>query len=1093
MIASAAAAMMNDPVMFFTWGASGQVLEVCFTGKRVVHLSCANGKAEAACQRCSEKGLCKHGLVAWMTVMRVLHGARFHKDDLTPERLKVLTASLKARPPEAARPRVSFSLEQEGRRRLDFDHGGRGASWISEGPPEGMEWLAWQKNQPERVAGQFGSWLAGPGAGMELVVEREAGAWTGSGVGWRWLDAVTVLRLSDGGVALERTLYDDGVTVATAAEEVVDLGYGMVLLPGRNEMAGLRGGEGWEAFTVLSREVGEGGCSVERFGRVAPAWPLAGVVLHDREGSIAEPEPVECEGVVQVEREGVVQVEREGVVQVEREGERCWLGLGARRVGGGKVVPPERFGEEWAQVAAESSWALLLKSRGRRQKVLEWWGRLATLDGEERERGFKAAGDDPAFTSRAMYGEEAERCLRRVVACCERWDAPFLVIDGGWRVVSGWGRLMAKMVTAFGIDPFGSSGPEGFRMAVEAQEMEAGLARWLARCDAEGVRLEIDGREARAVKLTLSVKAVESGDLDWFELHPEARAGELAIPREAWAALLESGRLEGAGGEWLVIDAEELEPLRAMERLLAAGGRVERLALFDWLAMREQGVACELPPGEREVLESLLTLEAIPPVPVPNGLRVEMRDYQRRGYEWLVFLYRHRFGACLADDMGLGKTVQALALLQGIAEGVVDGARGAQGALPHLLVLPPTLLFNWQNEVARFAPGLRVYEYTGQGRSSDFTGVDLVLTTYELARRDIEVLEKQAFDVLVFDEAQAIKNIGAARTKALARLGARFRLCLTGTPLENRISEFYSLMEAAVPGLFGAHRKFLEAYEAGLPVVERARPFLLRRTREKILAELPPKEEVDLYLPLSEAQRECYTRTVGEVREEVLAAYGGRPAQQAGMIALAALTRLRQVCIAPAMLAGELEVRSPKLEYLLEQLAAVSEEGNAALVFSQFVKALDLVGRALEEEGLDYLRLDGSTPLAKRKELVEAFASGESPGIFLISLKAGGSGLNLPRANYVYHLDPWWNPAVEAQATARAHRMGQKQGVYVQRLLMRHTVEEKMMVLKARKAALFEEVVEQGHAAAGSAGGGAMLSSEDFRFLLDGVTGEGNK
>ncbi|HWL52128.1 MAG TPA: DEAD/DEAH box helicase, partial [Chthoniobacteraceae bacterium] len=1051
----------------------------CFTGGKVTRLSYSGGKVEAVCEQCREPGLCRHGLVVWMTVMRVLHGTRFHGEDLTPERLKVLTASLKVRPAQASRPRVVFSLEREGRRELDFDHGGRGASWISEGPPEGMEWLLWQKHRPGEVAARFGEWLATAGTGMELVVEREEGAWTGSGVGWRWLRAATALRLNERGVALEWNFYDGAEAVA-AGGEVVDLGYGMILLPGRNEMAGLRDAEGWLAGRELIRTIGGSEASWEAWARFAPGWPLSGVVLYDREGRAVEPEAVEGEAVVQVEA---------------GEGGRTRFRPQMRLPGGAAVAVPERFGREWAQVAAEPSWALLLRSRARRGKVLEWWGRLAALAGEERERGLQAAGDDPAFTSRAMYGEEAERCLRRIVALCGQWDAPFLTVAGGqWQVVGGWGRWVTKWAMLPGADPLAATGGEPFCAVVETREAEAALAQWLARCEAEGMRLEIDGREARTVKLALSLQVTQGGDLDWFELHPEAKAGELAIPREAWAALLETGRFEGPGGEWLLIPGGELERLRGMERLLSEGSRVERLALFEWLAMREQGVACELPPGEREVLESLWQLTAIPQAPVPAGLCRAMRDYQRRGYEWLLFLYRHRFGACLADDMGLGKTVQALALLQAVAEGIAEGARDEAGrALPHLVVVPPTLLFNWQNEIARFAPGLRVCEYAGQGRSSDFTGADLVLTTYELVRRDAQVLEKQAFDVMVLDEAQAIKNIGAARTKALARLSARFRLCLTGTPLENRISEFYSLMEAAVPGLFGTHRKFLEAYEAGEPVVERARPFLLRRTREKILAELPPKEEADLYLPLSHAQRECYTRTVGAVRKEVLAAYGDRPAQQAGMMALAALTRLRQVCIAPAMLAGELEARAPKLEYLLEALAAVTQEGNAALVFSQFVKALDLVGRALEEEGLDYLRLDGSTPVGKRKELVEAFASGASPGIFLISLKAGGAGLNLPRANYVYHLDPWWNPAVEAQATARAHRMGQTKGVYVQRLLMRHTVEEKMMVLKARKAALFEEVVEQGHAAAGGTGGGAMLTADDFRFLLEGSAATGGE
>jgi non-specific serine/threonine protein kinase len=337
--------------------------------------------------------------------------------------------------------------------------------------------------------------------------------------------------------------------------------------------------------------------------------------------------------------------------------------------------------------------------------------------------------------------------------------------------------------------------------------------------------------------------------------------------------------------------------------------------------------------------------------------------------------------------------------------------------------------------------------------------------------------------VAVFDEAQAVKNSAAARTRAVTQIRARFRLCLTGTPLENHIGEFHSIMETAVPGLFGDRKAFLRDHEAGLPVLDRVRPFLLRRTKDKILSELPPKVESDAYFPLSDSQRECYTRVVGEVRKEVLAAYEDRPAQQAGIVALAALLRLRQICISPAMLPGDFEPGSPKIDYLVEQLAELAEEGHAALVFSQFVKALKLTASALESAGLPFLHMDGSTPTKERKALVEGFQSGTGPGIFLISLKTGGSGLNLTRASYVYHLDPWWNPAVENQASDRVHRIGQKSSVFVQRLLMRHTVEEKMMGLKQKKQALFAAVLEQGDAS--STGGAAALTAEDFRFLID--------
>jgi non-specific serine/threonine protein kinase len=302
--------------------------------------------------------------------------------------------------------------------------------------------------------------------------------------------------------------------------------------------------------------------------------------------------------------------------------------------------------------------------------------------------------------------------------------------------------------------------------------------------------------------------------------------------------------------------------------------------------------------------------------------------------------------------------------------------------------------------------------------------------------------------------------------------------------MENHVGEFHSIMEIALPGIFGDRKAFLRDYESGRPVLDRVRPFLLRRTKAKILSELPPKIESDSYFSLSEPQRECYTRAVGEVRAEVMAAFRDRPSQQAGMVALAALLRLRQICISPSLMSPEFDAGSPKIEALVEQLAELAEEGHAALVFSQFLKALDLTGAALDAAGLPFLRLDGSTPAPRRKALVESFQSGDSPGIFLISLKTGGTGLNLTRASYVYHLDPWWNPAVENQASDRVHRIGQKSSVFVQRLLMRHTIEEKMMSLKQQKQALFTAIVENRDAA--SLEGSAALTADDFRFLIEG-------
>lgn len=265
--------------------------------------------------------------------------------------------------------------------------------------------------------------------------------------------------------------------------------------------------------------------------------------------------------------------------------------------------------------------------------------------------------------------------------------------------------------------------------------------------------------------------------------------------------------------------------------------------------------------------------------------------------------------------------------------------------------------------------------------------------------------------------------------------------------------------------------------------LNRARPFVLRRTKEKILKELPPKVESDIHLELTDEQKKFYTRAVAEVREEVMAAFADKTAQQAGIVALAALTRLRQVCVSPSLIDPDYTECSPKLGYLCGKLEELRDEGHAALVFSQFTKALDRLETELKAADIPFQRLDGSTPQEKRKKLVETFQTGKGPGVFLISLRAGGAGLNLTRASYVFHLDPWWNPAVENQASDRAHRMGQKSTVFIQRLLMLHTVEEKIMQLKAKKRALFEQVIN-GSSVDGSTGG-ALMTRDDFRFLLE--------
>ncbi|MDB6075787.1 MAG: putative helicase, partial [Verrucomicrobiaceae bacterium] len=627
------------------------------------------------------------------------------------------------------------------------------------------------------------------------------------------------------------------------------------------------------------------------------------------------------------------------------------------------------------------------------------------------------------------------------------------------------------------------------------------LAELLGLCQKHGVSLTYSDQAIEVMPLECRVTVEQSKALDWFEMKPEVKGAGRLIPQEDWERMLSHGHvIDRNSGALRVIDVKSMDGLKRLQHLLGSQrgeqgksgkGKLEdlvkipRMRVLDWLLLSKHGIECELPQSERQVLESLLSFESLQREAVPKSILATLRDYQIAGYSWMAFLYRHGFGACLADDMGLGKTLQTITLLAAIHEGSLKPLVDSNEKRPHLLVVPPTLLFNWENEVKVFCPELPVYEYTGKGRSLIGIRQGIVITTYDIARRDIDTLRNAEFDCVIFDEAQNVKNMGGERSKAMRQLQGRFKLVLTGTPMENHVGEYYSIIDLAVPGLFGDYKVFMDAMKQPNGIfnpLDRARPFVLRRTKDKILKELPPKVVSDMHLELSEEQKRFYTRAVGEVRQEVLAAFQDKTAQQAGIVALAALTRLRQICVSPALIDPDHEEISPKLQHLLDKVEELRDEGHSALVFSQFTKALDQLQKHLTAAGIPFLRLDGSTPQQKRKELVETFQSGKGPALFLISLKAGGAGLNLTRASYVFHLDPWWNPAVENQASDRAHRMGQKSTVFIQRLLMLHTVEEKIMQLKARKSELFDRVLS---GAEGDRATGAVITKEDFKFLLE--------
>ena len=470
----------------------------------------------------------------------------------------------------------------------------------------------------------------------------------------------------------------------------------------------------------------------------------------------------------------------------------------------------------------------------------------------------------------------------------------------------------------------------------------------------------------------------------------------------------------------------------------------------------------------------------------PASLNATLRPYQLQGLAWMQTLRELGAGGILGDDMGLGKTLQSLAhILAEKQAGRLDR--------PALVVMPTSLIPNWQDEASRFAPHLRVLTLTGSGRQKHFAGIadhDLLLTSYALLTRDIAVLREQPLDLLILDEAQHIKNPSSKAAQAVRELQTRQRLCLTGTPLENHLGELWSLFHFLMPGWLGDARRFTQDYrnpiekhgdEARLAHLRaRLRPFLLRRTKEQVATELPAKNEFIHWVELSPAQRERYETLRLAMDRKVRDEIERKGLARSQMVILEALLKLRQVCCDLRLLNGNAVATSRgsssgKLDSLLDMLDELMSEGRRVLLFSQFTSMLALIEQALLKRGITYVKLTGETD--DRRTPVERFQAGEVP-LFLISLKAGGTGLNLTAADTVIHYDPWWNPAAENQATDRAYRIGQDKPVFVYRLITRGTVEERIRELQARKAELAAGVLE------GSGDGGWQLAEQDIEALF---------
>jgi superfamily II DNA or RNA helicase len=729
----------------------------------------------------------------------------------------------------------------------------------------------------------------------------------------------------------------------------------------------------------------------------------------------------------------IVALRREGTIRFPEQERDELLGLLLRQ----PTLPPLDLPDElrFEEIALAPRPRLLIKPNK------ENWRREMLIG----ELSFDYAGVliEHGASDRAIVQERERRVILR--DCASEQAAEERLQGLGWRwVTSGW--------------------PEPKRRLELAATRLADVVRELT---AAGWHVEADGKIYRAPgEFRLNV----TSGVDWFELHGSVDFGgataelpELlrALKRGASTILLSNGSVGILPEEWL----KKYGLLAGLGVAHEGHLRFTRsqAGLLDALLAAEPAASCDA--VFTQVREELSRFSGIKPVEAPAGFRGKLRPYQKESLGWFAFLRKFGFGGCLADDMGLGKTVQVLALLE---------QRRKLRAGPSLVVVPRSLIFNWKNEAARFAPKLRVLDYTGSMRGKEsgrFEDFDVVLTTYGTLRNDIGDLRGTRFDYVILDEAQAIKNADSASAKCARLLRGEHRLALSGTPIENHLGELWSLFEFLNPGMLGAASVFKLTQGSGRNpdedtrklLAQALRPFLLRRTKDQVVRDLPAKVEQTLYCELEGKQRKLYDELRNHYRTTLLKRVASTGIGRAKIQILEALLRLRQAAIHPGLLdERRAKDRSAKLDILLERLEEVLDEGHKTLVFSQFTGMLGLLRGHLDAMKIPYEYLDGKT--RDREARVERFQKDPDCRLFLISLKAGGVGLNLTAAQYVFLLDPWWNPAVEAQAVDRAHRIGQANQVFAYRIIARDTVEEKVLELQNTKRDLADAIVNADNA-----------------------------
>jgi superfamily II DNA or RNA helicase len=602
-----------------------------------------------------------------------------------------------------------------------------------------------------------------------------------------------------------------------------------------------------------------------------------------------------------------------------------------------------------------------------------------------------------------------------------------------------------------------------------------------------------DYREA-GDSLEIGVSADErADDSDWFDLGITVTVEGQPVPfGELFVALANhQSHLLLPNGAYFSLDKPELtslasliEEARALQDQQDGGQlKISRFQAGLWEELVGLGIVRSQAASWQRSVAGLLTVSGIEQIDLPPGLRAQLRPYQLEGFRWLAFLWQHQLGGILADDMGLGKTLQTLAL--------IEHARAIDPeAPPFLIVAPTSVLANWSSEAARFTPDLNVVVLTDTLAKRRTTlqaaiaGADAVVTSYTLLRMDFESHASLTWAGLILDEAQYVKNHTSKAYQCARKLPAKVKIGITGTPMENNLMELWSLLSITAPGLFPNPERFREYYAKPIEknasaqmlaqLRQRIRPLIKRRTKEQVAADLPEKQEQVLEVELSARHRKLYQTHLQRERQKVLGLIGDIDKNR--FTILRSLTVLRQLSLHAALIdESHADVSSAKIEALLEQVADVVGGGHRALVFSQFTRFLKMARAALENAGVECCYLDGST--TNRPAVIQDFKEGTAP-VFLISLKAGGFGLNLTEADYCFLLDPWWNPATEAQAVDRTHRIGQTRHVMVYRLISAGTIEEKVAALAARKAKLFSSVIDSDGAFSSS------LTADDIRSLL---------